>query len=243
VAEVVVTIQNDLLFTHVPAHTGVQDAFALANTVMADGLVGIAELIRCRGILAVDFASLRTLLRKQAALCSFGVGRASGEGRVQAVIENLFESPLLGGREFVQGADVVVATLVGGPDLSIGDMNQCLQALQQQLNPSTRVITGANQDAAMSESIALTVLAVHYEGERPTADRRRQSQSATTKTPAPGSRSRDKGDTTRQFKLPFEEERLSVGIFGNVAPTMHNGENLDVPTFQRRGVQIEADAP
>ena len=36
---------------------------------------------------------------------------------------------------------------------------------------------------------------------------------------------------------------MSVGIFGNVTPTMHNGENLDIPTFQRRGVQIDVDAP
>lgn len=246
-AEVVVTVPNDLLFTHFPAHTGVAEAFELANGVMADGLLGVAELIRCRGILPIDFASLRTLLREKHATCSFGVGRGQGESRVQAAIDDLFDSPLLGGKEFVQGADVIVATLVGGSDLSIGEMNDCLRALQQHLGSSSRVLTGANQDPALGEAIQLTVLCVHYQGPRPrpsTATSRHQNPAATAKHPPPNHRggSLDRNDTTRQFKLPFEEERFLVGIFGNTNPTMYNGENLDIPTFQRRRVQIDADA-
>ena len=241
-SDIVVAVQNDLLFTTIAADTRANDAFAMANQVLADGVQGIAELVRCRGGISVDFASLRALLKNREAHCSFGVGHASGANKTVEVIDDLFKSRMLGDQDFLAQSDVVVASLISGPDLSIGEMNQCLSALHHQLAPATRSYIGANAVPEKGDELQLTIVSVHY---------KHKPAPAAAPEPAPppppaevkrGRKGKAKVATDeKQFDLPFVEEMVSLGIFGNVPPTLVNGENLDVPTFQRQGLVLDLD--
>jgi len=239
-SDIVVAVQNDLLFTTIAADTRVAEAFAMATRVLADGVQGIAELVRCRGMTSVDFASLRALLKNREAHCSFGVGRASGANKTVEVIDDLFKSRMLGDHDFLARSDVVVASLIGGADLSIGDMSQCLSVLEKQLDPATRSYIGANIVPEKGDELQLTLVSVHYKQKPALAP-----VSEPALPPAKGNRGHKEKTKAaadeKQFDLPFVKEMVSLGIFGNVPPTMVNGENLDIPTFQRQGVVLDLD--
>ena len=241
-ADIVVAIENDLLFTTVPADTKADDAFRLADKILADGVMGIAELIRCRGLISVDFASVRTLLKNRDAFCSFGIGRAKGKNRTKRVVDELFKSPMMGGDEIVSRASAVVATLIGGKDLQIGETNECLSRLNSRLGPSTKTYIGANVIEDKTDGIQLTLIAVRYVDE-PAADAEAETriEALPPKRSKSGKYRTQIVDDDRQFDLPFAEETLSVGIFGNVSATTYAGENLDIPTFQRRGVILDLE--
>ena len=239
-SDIVVAVQNDLLFTTIDADTRASDAFAMAAQVLADGVLGIAELVRCRGMMAVDFASLRALLKNREAHCSFGIGHASGANQTVEVIDDLFKSRMLGDQDFLARSDVVVASLIGGTDLSIGDMSQCLSVLHNQLDPSTRSYIGANVVPEKGDELQLTIVSIHYKHKpaqvavpepTPPAAKPKRGRKSTTKATA----------DEKQFDLPFVEEMVSVGIFGNVPPTIVKGENMDIPTFQRQGLVLDLD--
>jgi cell division protein FtsZ len=244
---IVAAVPSDLLFSQVPPGTKASTAFSIANDVLADGIVGMAELSRCRGMLAVDFAHLKSLLANRNAICSFGVGRATGELRENQVVANLFESPMLGGKTFMAGADVVVVTLLAGDDLSIGELNGCLKTLHAALPQKVETVVGANESDGMSETLQLTMLVISYQ---------RQEEAATTtaaittrvvkKTEPVKKRTHvlptepyDDGTRTRQMRLPFAEEKHRLGIFGATQPTLYNEQNLDIPTFRRLGISLD----
>jgi cell division protein FtsZ len=232
-SDLVIAIQNDLLFTTISADTRLNEAFLMADQVLADGVIGIAELIRCRGMMSVDFASLRALLKNREADCSFGIGRASGADKTTTVVDEVFKSPMLGDRDFVNQSDVVVASLIGGNDLAIGEITQCLSALTKQLDSKTKAYVGANVVEERSNDLQLTLIAVHYKHKpepEPEPKRRRVTR---------GKRKAKDAVEEKQYDLPFVEAMVSAGIFANVAATIREGENLDTPVFQRQGVVLD----
>lgn len=239
-SDIVVAVQNDLLFTTIAADTRANEAFAMADQVLADGVQGIAELVRCHGMMSVDFASLRALLKNREAHCSFGIGHASGANKTVEVIDDLFKSRMLGDHDFLARSDVVVASLIGGTNLSIGDMNQCLSMLDNQLGPATCSYIGANVVPEKGDELQLTIVSVHYK-HKPALVPASEPAPPPTK-PKRGRKGKAKVATDeKQFDLPFVEEMVSLGIFGNVPPTIVKGENLDVPTFQRQGLVLDLD--
>jgi cell division protein FtsZ len=234
--DVLVPIPADLLFSQLPHDTPSSQAFALANQLFADGILGLAELMRCRGDIPIDFASLKHVLRHRDAQCALGVGRAPADQPPAAVIDDLLRSPLLGGPDFIAGADVVVATLVAAPDLPFSQVTQCLTQLNERLNPATRTFLGANLVPERAGQLQLTMLVISYCKALPQPAPARKGGKAKSK-------GREQQEITRQFKLPFAEDAGALGIFVNSSPTLYHGENLDIPTYQRRGVVLEPDQP
>ena len=225
-------VPNDLLFEFFPADSPVAAAFAVANEIIAGVAAGIAGLTRGQHLLPVDFASLRALLKPQGITCSVGIGRAVGADKNVCVVENLLESPLLGGVGFIQDADVVVGALVGGTSLSLGQMQECLSALQERLGAKPKTLFGANVVDALGDDLQLTLLTIQYSSQTPSA------------SPGPTPEQRPQPDNrppadTRQISLPFAENSYSLGIFAGASPTERGAENLDIPTFQRQGVRLE----
>lgn len=246
--DIVVAFPNDLLFTQLRADADIHEAFAEAHRIVADNVIGMAELARCKSIIPVDLASLKSLLQGKAATCSMGIGRAAGEARATEVVESLLASPMLGGREIIDQADAVVANLMA-TELSMGEMHGVLNALQAQLNPATRTFIGVSHDPPARAEMQLVLLSIRYQAPEPKVAVPAaiapvaQPQPGTARKTAPPARGkrparRDPADSTRQFRLPFIEEAHSLGIFASTPATDHDGENLDIPTFQRRGVKL-----
>ena len=241
-ADVVIAVQNDLLFRAFPADTQASETFKYANQILADGVIGIAELIRCRGLLSVDFPSLKSILSRREAFCSIGIGKAKGENKISSLIDNLFLSPMLGGKDFVDKADVIIATLIGGDDMSIGEMQKCLVELNNQLNPATKTIIGANVVSDKGEEIQISMLVIQFprnntkiriEGHSP------NKRKSVVKKKA--GRNLSETVSPYQLTLPFGDEGHTLGLFANSPATVYQGQNLDIPTFQRLGINLNLE--
>ena len=232
-ADSVIVVPNDLLFTAFSADTPATEAFCLADSLLARALTSLIRLNQANGLIPADFSSFRTVLRKRPATNCLGVGHGSGEQRWQKALDALLDCPLLGGRLNLQQADAAVISILGGPDLAMGEIQSCLSALQEQFGAQTRIIAGAyaSEDA---RGLQITALVCRYEEPR-------SSAAPATRRPAPRPRqarnSPGKSRAKIQGELPLIEQ--SLGIFAGTPPTTVAGQNLDVPTFQRKGISLD----
>ncbi len=234
--DVVIAVPNDLLFTRLPADTPAQEAFQMADSLLACSVGGLARLTSAHALIPADYASLRALLGHRDATCTLGVGSGTGENRWQDAIDSFLASPLIGGREALAKANAAVITLLVGTDVSIGEINTCLTAFQQQLPNSVQLVVGAYADEALSGEFRMAGLLCEY-----------HDLAATPAPPPPEdvkprkrsrkSRGRRAADGPVQGELPLQEQAL--GVFSGVTPTTVAGQNLDIPTFQRRGIHLD----
>lgn len=243
-AEVVVPLPNDLLFAHLSADTPAQAAFLAADEALAGAVLNLAGILRCQSLLPADFADFRTLLGKRKSCCAVGFAETPYPGTtdsMQALLEQLLVSPLLGGAEQLAKADALVAVLAGGPSFSIGEMKQLLEAVQRLCSPACRIITGATSLTGGSERRRLTVLAVKFDPDDhlpPLID-----SGFRLPKPSPASRSRvaPSGElrSTELVQTELSLFRLDRGIFANTTPNIYEGVDLDVPTFQRQEITLD----
>lgn len=234
-ADVVVVVPNDLLFTSLPPDSPADQAFAVVDKALADGIDGLSRIASARSLLPVDFADFRSLLKGRPATCALGVGRASGEGRCRAALDAFVSCPLVGGREALSAAHAAAVTLVGGPDLAVGEMQDALGDCQELFSTNARVVFGTYTDPSVEGEVQITGLLCSYA--EPPGTSKPQGK-ATAVAAGRKRRSHQHAQDSRQGELPLTE--LALGVFSGGPPTIVGGENLDVPTFQRRGVDLDA---
>ena len=239
--DVVVPIPNDLLYSSLPASAPAEQAFARANEEVALAVLGVAEVLRCDNLIPVDFIDLYSVLGKRKTECGVGVGAATAEqagpDRCRAALDQLLKSPVLGGLKGLKEADALVVTLTGGPDLNIGEMKRSLEAVAALANPKAEIIVGANTDPLYKSKVQITVMSIRYDlASDVSAPRERDLFSK--KSPAAEKAARiSQAAEMGQPELPFE--LVSRGIFTNAIRSSYKGEDLDLPTYQRRGVHID----
>ncbi len=232
--DLVITIENDTIFKKLPKETPLTEALDRINQFVADGVLGLAAMVRSREGVPLDLAAVYKLLSEKPASCSFLSVTASGDDRTRGVVDQLLNSPASGGMEFVKEANVLVGALTGSAAMSLGEMDETLQHLRSRLNPSTRTLIAASPiDGMAEETLQLTVLAIQYEREKdriPKEELEKMAFGELTMKMAPS-----------KSYLPMTSGDASgiLGIFGTSSPTIWKGENLDMPTFVRKGISLQ----
>ena len=89
--DTLITIPNDRLKDVVQKDTSILEAFRVVDDVLRQGVQGISDLITVPGLINLDFADVRTVM-KDAGSALMGIGRASGETRAadaarEAIVE------------------------------------------------------------------------------------------------------------------------------------------------------------
>ena len=237
----IIPIPNDLLYSSLPASTPFELAFKKANIEVATTVLGIAELLRCNNLISVDLCDLHNLLCKQKSECGIGIGIAEGKegsSRTHLALKKLFESPLLGGKQRIKKADALIVSLTGGEDLTIAEMKHTLDSITEIANKKAEIIVGANTDPLYKEKAQITVIPIIFdESAQPIEEKPLKKLSRKiTKAALIKNMNILKGEAI-QLELPFENR--SRGIFTSTSPTMHNGADLDIPTFQRHEVHLD----
>lgn len=232
-ANVLLRVPNDLLYSSLPADTPVDEAFAKADLEMARSILGVAEMMRCHNLIAPEMADFQSVLNERKSACAIGVGTASaddGQVRGHVALEKALESPLLGGMIQLDEADALFVTLIGGPDLNLGEVKKTLEAVARLVKPTTKIIVGANTNPAYENFIRLTLVTIQFDEE---------SKPPPPPEPVPvPSREPVRSDSTPvQAELPLLN--ISRGLFENSPPFIHNGVDLDIPTFQRQSIVID----
>jgi cell division protein FtsZ len=260
-ADAVICLPNQKLFKMLDEHTSVPEGFKISNSLLADGLRGIWRMLAQTGLINVDFADLCSVTRGRHAASFFATAEASGEKRVEQVTEKLLAHPLLDGGQVLNESDALLVSIVGGPDVMMSEIHKLMEPLNRHCE-NAHIIFGAVIDEAFAGRISVTLIASRRRQEAEPLPQPRNMESAQfldkEATERPASRFvapppelseadrakilRDRGGRSRrklsrlQKELPLEI--IFKGRFEKSDPTIRNGEDLDVPTYIRRGVPL-----
>ena len=235
IADIVMRIPNDLLFSMLPSETPFEEAFAKSCEELARSATGICGLLNCENSLDSDYAGFMAMLKGKKCSCGLGVGCAEnseGLDRCGIAVERMLESPFLGGSGKLENADAAIVTVTGGADLQIGEIKRTLEIIGGLLPKTASVLTGVNVGSTAEERLQVTVICIKYE-QLPQPARRETAWTApVTEPPQPSSAAEAASVPLEQGV--FELQIFNKGAFVNVAPTLFKGEDLDIPTYQRR---------
>jgi len=169
--DTLIVIENDRLLQVVEKQTSVVDAFRMADDVLRQGVQGITDLITVPGLVNLDFADVRTIMR-EAGSALMGIGVASGDNRASEAARAAVSSPLL--ESSIEGATGILLNITGGPDIGLFEVNEAAEVVTSAADQNANIIFGAVIDEAMGDEIRVTVIATGFGGQR----RRRRGSAA-----------------------------------------------------------------
>jgi cell division protein FtsZ len=194
--DTLIVIENDRLLQVVEKKTSIMDAFKMADDVLRQGVQGITDLITIPGLVNLDFADVRTIMR-DAGSALMGIGAASGENRAAEAARIAVSSPLL--EASIEGATGILLNVTGGSEIGLFEVNEAAEVVTSAADQNANVIFGAVIDDAMGDEVRVTVIATGF---GPTRQRRRRERPDTAgpREPRPSSRPPKNGDGG--FEMP-----------------------------------------
>src|SRR5829696_10067625 len=214
--DTLIVIPNEKLLSIVERRTSILDAFREADNVLRQGVQGITDLITIPGLINLDFADVRTIMR-DAGSALMGIGTSAGENRASEAARGAISSPLL--EQSVDGATGILLNITGGNDLGLFEVNEAAEIIQAASDRNSNIIFGAVIDEDLEDEVRVTVIATGFEGGGP--------QPAVPRF-EPAERERER--STRR-----EEPRRSPPLFdqGSRSSLEIDEEEIDVPPFLR----------
>jgi cell division protein FtsZ len=268
VCDAVIPLPNDVLLQEAADNETVLDSFARADEWIGRGVKSIWAMLFKTGLINLDFATLRQAFQQRGGKTLFSLGEGAGDNAVADTIASLKLCPLLHTPEFSRKADRLLVNIVGGADLTLPKVNELMSAITEQFGRDSHIIMGAVIDETMAGRVEVCVLGTSDMGGRGVTSRRsvpvarvKSTAPAVPRGDSPAAPMPDNGPTA---PLP-EGFALSVGDsaearnvlaakaaqdefgFGEVERRGHfektdrnlfDGQDLDVPTYLRRGVKI-----
>ncbi|MDD3399776.1 MAG: cell division protein FtsZ [Candidatus Paceibacterota bacterium] len=153
-------IPNDKVLLQGNKDKTLTEAFWTCDEVLRQAVQGITDLIILPGIINVDFAGVKTIMRNSGS-AFFGMGRAKGERRVETAVSLAINSPLL---DFsIKGAKGILFNVSGGDDLSLNEINEAAEIITEKADPRAKVIFGAVNDKKLQKGeMKITVIATGF---------------------------------------------------------------------------------
>src|SRR5215203_792194 len=179
VAELARVIENDRLLQVVEKRTPLADAFKMADDILRQGVQGITDLITVPGIVNLDFADVRTIMR-DAGSALMGIGVGQGESRASEAARTAVSSPLL--ESSIEGATGILLNITGPADLGLFEVNEAAEVVTSAADQNANVIFGAVIDDQVRDEVRVTVIATGFGPSR--RQRRRERQPVTTSRPS-----------------------------------------------------------
>jgi cell division protein FtsZ len=248
--DTLITIPNDRLKEVVSKETSVMDAFRVVDDVLRQGVQGISDLITVPGLINLDFADVRAIMRT-AGSALMGIGRASGADRAATAARQAISSPLL--EVSISGAQGVLFNITGGPTLGLFEVDEAAQIVKETADSEANIIFGTVIDERMGDEVSITVIATGFDSTK----RREVSRGTEPSLTTAGLQS---GRENRDYMRELEQQRSSAegaqedaeaedqgrgaaaaatsgaagAQEGARAPATREVEDLDIPAFLRR---------
>jgi cell division protein FtsZ len=160
--DTLITIPNDRLLEVLDRETSMLDAFRVADDVLRQGVQGITDLITMPGLINLDFADVRTIM-KDAGSALMGIGFSSdSDDRAREAAERALRSPLIDTE--VTGARGILLSVAGGDDLTLFEVNEAAEVVRQAATDDTNIIFGATVDERLAGQVWVTVVATGIGG-------------------------------------------------------------------------------
>lgn len=159
--DTLIVIPNDRIFQIASPRIPIKEAFRLVDSVVVEAVRGISDMIACPGLINVDFADVRSIMKGKG-MALMGTGRGTGDDRAAMAARAAISSPLLEDAR-IEGATGLLVTITGGLDLSLADMNDAMNLIQDAAAADTNTIFGAIFDESMGDEIKVTVVATGFD--------------------------------------------------------------------------------
>ena len=241
-ADGVICLPSQRIFKLIEENTGIIETFRVTSGFVIEAVRGVWHLLTRPGLIQVHFGDLCALLRDRHAENAFAFVEARGAGRSREVVENILSHPLLDEGRALAESSAVLVSLTAGRDLSMAEINRVVDQVKRQCT-TAQIIMGAAVDETLKDKLCVTVIAARQDAASATGlklqtETRTAGPSASTRevVVARAPRPRKAGNKPVQTQLPLTI--VSKGRFDKSEPTKHNGEDLDIPTFIRRGVPL-----
>lgn len=207
--DTLIVIPNQRILDVVDKKLSLLEAFRVADSVLGQGVQGISDLITTPGLINVDFADVRTIMA-DAGSALMGIGTGVGENRAQAAARAAIASPLL--EVSIDGARGVLFNILGGPDLTMSEVDEAAKIIASAVDPDANIIFGAMIDDSMHDQLKITVIATGF-------DETKQRLKDLTQKPQ-----------------EIEQETISQMSSPVTKPPVEEGEEdvFDIPAFLRQ---------
>lgn len=158
--DTLIVVSNDMLLQTVPENTPISEAFVMADDILRQGVIGITEIILRTGLVNVDFADVRSVM-KDAGAALMGIGSGRGKNRAIDAAQAAISSPIL---EYpIRNAKRVVFNIVGGEDMGLSEISAASAVIYENCDENANIIFGALVDPDMGDQVTITVLACDFD--------------------------------------------------------------------------------
>src|SRR5216684_1824599 len=182
--DALITVPNDRLLSATGRDHSLTDAFKLADDILRQGVQGIAEVINVPGLVNVDFADVRSVLR-EAGTALMSIGHGQGRNRAQQAAEEAIAGGFL--NVSIRGAQRVLFNISGGEDMTLFDVNEVAEYIGTAIENTADITFGAVIDPALDDTIRVTLIAAGME--EPSTRRKPATHLQPVRTP-PGASAR-----------------------------------------------------
>ncbi|OGY49613.1 MAG: cell division protein FtsZ, partial [Candidatus Buchananbacteria bacterium RIFCSPHIGHO2_01_FULL_46_12] len=230
--DAIVIIPNDRLLQVIDKKTSLLEAFDICDEVLQQGVAGIAEIITVPGLINVDFADVKTIMRDTGSAL-MGVGLGSGENRATDAAKAAITSPLL--ELSIEGAKGILFTVVGGKDLSMNEVSEAAKIITQSSDPNARIIFGAVIDENLKDEVRITVIAAGFSG-RGEGKSSPESYFAkeTVYTPNEFIQTKNRQADEELKEIQRLPKKPAPRLFSQAAEKTEEEEELEIPAFIRK---------
>jgi cell division protein FtsZ len=216
--DTLIVIPNQRILDVVDKKLSLLEAFKVADSVLTQGVQGISDLITLPGLINVDFADVKTIMQN-AGSALMGIGTGVGENRAQTAARVAVASPLL--EISMSGARGVLFNIIGGPDLTMSEVDEAAKIISSEADPDANIIFGATIDDSMHDQMKITVIATGFDSTRQTL---KEFMTPTI------NRVMEQSQQSQQSQPKINEPEPPVPT---EAPAQEEDDTWDIPAFLR----------
>lgn len=224
--DTMIVIPNDKLLDIAEKKTTMLEAFAIADGVLSQGTQGITDLITVPGIINLDFADVKTIM-KQAGTAMMGIGTSSGDTRAVDAAQQAISSPLL--ESSIDGATRVLLSIAGSKDLGIQEISDAADVVANAVDPEANIIFGTVVDESLGDQVRITVIATGFSDSNVN---RQDELFAAQQSQSKAAASAEPQRTAPATSPPQAAPTRNVG--GTELPNFGN-DQFELPDFLKRG--------
>lgn len=258
----VAAIDNDRLSGGLPSSVAIGDAFAAADRALTSSMIALQGMLSTAGPVKISRSDLASVLGSHGALTHFAHGHASGANRLHEALEDALKGPLLsipGKGSALKEATTLLLLLSGPSDLSFAEVQRAVAEIERISGERCQIKIGVHALEPQGAPLDLFLMAssgnrkppLTRNAEQPVARPAESRQEAADPIPEnPVTVPSPESKVTRPVKKSVPQQTQGVldletyqrGRFDKSEPTIVNGDDLDIPTFLRKGVKLSASA-
>jgi cell division protein FtsZ len=253
----VITMPNDLIFKQVDESATLMEAFAMADKWIKLGVHSIWSMLFNTGLINVDFSTLQSALAEPGGRTLFGTGYGKGDNLLEQALRDLEHCPLLHLPDTgtLKDTDQLIVNITGGPDLTMAMVNKVMDAVSEKFGCRNSMVMGASIDGSFYNQLRVTVMgtvrrtpqtkgfapvpAASIPNNQPPPVAEDTRERAPDPVPA-ATAAADRAEAARkhQEEFAFPRPEDNRGFFESTRRNLHEGVDLDVPTYLRRGIKL-----